>query len=135
MATDRDTVQIALNVIGQAGLDSLAKSTENYKHLLEALHGEYARGNIDTEKWLDETAKMTAAMNRQREMLDLLRGTKSSNGQGLLGASYAAQDFISVLSGGGGLGVPLESGYDRHPMADRPETGSQAAIGDGISDD
>lgn len=35
--------------------------------------------------------------------LDKLKGTRGANGQGVLGATYALQDFITVLSMGGGF--------------------------------
>ena len=39
--------------------------------------------------------------------VDKLRGEKKPGGNGFLGASYAVQDFIAVLTGGGGLGRAL----------------------------
>ena len=106
---DRSQIEIALQIIGQQGLDNLAKSTANYKALLEDLHQQYARGDIDADQWLARTAEMTAAANRQQEALDALKGKRGLDGQGLMGASYAAQDFISVLAGGGGLGQAINS--------------------------
>ena len=45
-----------------------------------------------------------------------LRGDYSRSGGGLLGVSFAAQDFVSVLSGGGGLGRALNAVSNNIPQ-------------------
>ena len=121
MALDKDTIQIALQVLGQQGLDNLAKSTENYKRLLEALHQEYARGNIDVDEWLRRTNDLTAAMHQQQAALDQLRtaggsaiGEFASKYRGeILNLGRITQDFAQ--GGVGGILNNIEGLLQRFP--------------------
>lgn len=105
-----------------AGLKTAAKDVADTYEVLDRATGSYVVQARHEEHELDELVRkaveathaqraMAAAMEelpghttRATAALGGLKGQSGANGQGLLGASYAIQDFVSVLTGGGGLG-------------------------------
>jgi hypothetical protein len=94
---------VSLRAIGQ-----LAKSTDDatvaldemVRKAIEATAAQRALGRA-----LDEGVAAPAA--KAGKAVEGLAGAKAKGGRGLLGASYAVQDFTSVLTGGGGLARAL----------------------------
>jgi uncharacterized phage infection (PIP) family protein YhgE len=72
--------------------------------------------NDQTIKLILDMGNSGASVQEVKLALDALKGHSGLGGQGLLGASYAAQDFISVLSGGGGIGRALGSISNNMPQ-------------------
>lgn len=113
MATSQDKVELLVSILGQEGIDRLAKSTEHLKSQLEEMARAFKAGEIGAAEFYKAQSKLARELEQQQVLFDQLTGKPGggggAGGQGILGASYAMQDFISVLTGGGGLGRALGS--------------------------
>jgi hypothetical protein len=99
-----------------ASLDQLKTSAKNVADTYELMAVMGEGYEVLERRVTQTTVATTSALKEQgaelvRIIPDLrkLGGDYSRSGGGLLGASFAAQDFVSVLSGGGGLGRALNS--------------------------
>jgi uncharacterized protein YlxW (UPF0749 family) len=101
MALDRDQVELIVKTIGQEGVDKLSQSVDGLEKQLKELAAQYATTDMSAEKWAQDSGKLHSQLTRQKDLLDQLKGNKSISGQGILGASYAAQDFLSTIADGG----------------------------------
>jgi hypothetical protein len=64
---------------------------------------DFGHSREDAEKLAGAVGNIGPAAEKAAGAADKLAGQSGSGGRGLLGASYAFQDFASVLTGGGGL--------------------------------
>jgi hypothetical protein len=103
------TNKMILEVIGKDAVDDLTKKLDEQKAKLADLAAQFRTGAISQGQF--DAASRTSAQEaiRLAEAINKVNGSGGKGGQGLLGASYAFQDFTSVMSGGGGLARALGS--------------------------
>jgi hypothetical protein len=106
-----EVIRLMLQMGGQESVTRMESEVDTLKAKLEGMTKAWREGEFATANYLSEVAPIERELVRTQEALDMLKGKPGgaggNGGQGLLGASYAVQDFVSVLSGGGGLGRAL----------------------------
>jgi hypothetical protein len=107
MAYNDEVIKLVLETSGEAGVRRLADEAAKLEAELKALNEQWNNGTLATDKFFQQSNALGGQLSRTKEALNSLRGDGQAgggnSGQGLLGASYAVQDFVSVLSGGQGL--------------------------------
>jgi hypothetical protein len=108
--------RLILEVKGQQQLEALnaqlVKERENLAELIE-LQAQTQSGQSRGDAVIRASAERIRDLN---EKIKDLRGTTGAGGSGILGASYAVQDFITVLQGGQGLERALMSVSNNVPQ-------------------
>lgn len=105
-----DEIQkIVLEVQGQEKLHALNSELAKEQDALSDLAGKLRTGAIQQAAFDQAAATSAGNVARLRGEMEQLIGRRGMSGSGLLNASYAAQDFTSVLTGGGGLDRALSS--------------------------
>jgi hypothetical protein len=166
MATSRDTVQLLIEILGQDGLDKLAQAAERASTSAKKAAGSYevldtvvnksvgvagtyeiATDRVNHE--LDEQVRKAIEATQAQKAMNMVMsefgsvataaagsGQHGAGGRGIMGASYALQDFTSVLTGGGGLARALGSitnNFDQMAMAAGASVATAAKLSIGFT--
>ena len=106
-----ETIQLILDMgNSSAVVQKLTEDLDANKKKMEDVARQFAAGEINAKDFIKAQGQLGHELGQSRELLDQLTGKpgqRGSAGQGLMGASYAVQDFVSVLTGGGGLAHAL----------------------------
>lgn len=95
-------------LVGKLG--ELKTATSKVAESYDVLMGELGTYEVLERRMVESQSMMVDATNAFQSSVNSLAGkpgARGNTGQGILGASYAVQDFVSVLSGGQGLGRAL----------------------------
>jgi hypothetical protein len=104
-----ETINLILNLgDSSAVVQQLTKDLDGEKAKLNELVASYQRGDISISEFMRAQGQLSGSIGQTRELLNGLTGRPGSGrnaGQGLLGASYAVQDFTSQLGTRGLVGA------------------------------
>ena len=70
-------IGLVVKLSGQASIDALSKSTENYKKLLEDLTGQFQRGDVDAATFERAASKISTQLQREEKLLGQLRDAQN----------------------------------------------------------
>jgi hypothetical protein len=104
--TSNEVQNLILQVQGKEKLDGLNTALRAEQQLLQDLVRQQQQGVGINPAQIEAAAEKVVILNGE---LKALTGRPGMGGQGILQASWAVQDFTSVLSGGQGLGRALSS--------------------------
>jgi hypothetical protein len=114
MAISDEQISLIFNMKGQESVDALTASIKAQELELKNLKMALDAGEISLAEFLDATRKTETGLETMNSALRTVRGDFSAGGRGLLGASYAFQDFTSQIRNG--LGPALASIQNNIPQ-------------------
>jgi hypothetical protein len=100
---------LILKVQGEAELKSLNAELGREQKALADLVDQLRTGAIAQAAFDQAATKSAGQVVALQEQITKLAGSRGINGQGILGASYAAQDFAGVIGAGGSFSQALNS--------------------------
>ncbi len=114
-----DTMRLILDLPGKEAVPLLTSEVKTLEAELETLTTKWKNNEIALGTFANEAGQLQNQLGQTKNLLNSLTGAPGSGGnpgQGILGASYAFQDFTSVLAGGQGFGRALGAVQNNIPM-------------------
>jgi len=100
MAISEDQIRLVLDMVGSESVDGLTKLIAQQKAELKDLKVQLDTGKISLRDFLDQSNAGASQLGSLNEQMDLVTGKRGAGGRGILGASYAFQDFTSQIQNG-----------------------------------
>ena len=114
---DDERIRLILELGGEAAVKSMGQEVNRLEQEIKGMVVAWQGGALSTEDFLKSSGKLNGDLKKSKDAFNELKGTGSrgggNSGQGILGASYAVQDFVSVLSGGQGLGRAIGRDHEQ----------------------
>lgn len=101
MSLSEERMSLILDMKGQDSVKSLTAELELQKAQLKELKASFDAGQMSAGQFLQQQNALQNSIGSAREVLDSLKGQGGGGtGRGILGASYAIQDFTSQIQNG-----------------------------------
>jgi hypothetical protein len=100
MAIADEQINLIFNMKGQESINSLTAAIQTQEKELKDLKVALDQGDISLGEFLNQSQATAAGLQTMNSAMQTVRGDFSAGGRGLLGASYAFQDFTSQIRNG-----------------------------------
>jgi hypothetical protein len=103
-----ELIKLILETSGQQGVQQLTGDLQRMEGELKQLVVQWQQGTLATDAFIKQSNVLSGSIGQTRDLLNGLTGKPGAGGnagQGLLGASYAVQDFTSQLGTRGLVGA------------------------------